>query len=228
MKPICLNANDKILAVVGHPDDEILGCYGLLAKAVRAGAKVWICIVNHGKQARLPVSREQAALLGVEVFTSSVFDAKNQTCDRELIQEIDGWIKDFEPTLIVTHGEFACDHQEHRAVGQATAICWDRFVQSTGGQCRLLRMCPIPTGLGFAVNAICDIGEVLNLKTRALDAMMQFDARWYLSSGLAECFASDLASRYANGSGAAFLEVFDEELERGVFNAPNLKSKYSL
>ena len=220
MRPIRFAAGDRILAVVAHPDDEILGCYGLLAKARHATGDVRICIANDGKQSRLPVSQNQAALLGIEVFTDEeILEAREVVCDRALVRVMDKWIKDFEPTLIVTHGQFDGDHQEHRAVGQAVAICWQRFVQSTGRQCRLLRMCPIPTGIGFTPNAMCGIDDVLDSKTRALDAMMAVEPRWYLSSSLASDFAAALARRHAEGTHSKFVEAFDEECARAAFDA---------
>lgn len=40
----------KILVIAPHPDDEILGCGGVMAKRISSGDDVWICIVSEGKE----------------------------------------------------------------------------------------------------------------------------------------------------------------------------------
>ena len=40
--------NMKILVIAPHPDDEVLGCGGTIAKYVSQGDKVYVCIVTKG------------------------------------------------------------------------------------------------------------------------------------------------------------------------------------
>lgn len=39
-----------VLVIAPHPDDEVLGCGGVIAKRAAAGDEVWACIVSEGKQ----------------------------------------------------------------------------------------------------------------------------------------------------------------------------------
>ena len=38
------------LVIAPHPDDEILGCGGVIAKRAEAGDDVWVCIMSEGKR----------------------------------------------------------------------------------------------------------------------------------------------------------------------------------
>ncbi len=40
----------RILVVAPHPDDEILGCGGIMAKRINAGDDVYVCVVTEGKE----------------------------------------------------------------------------------------------------------------------------------------------------------------------------------
>ena len=43
-----LNKNQKILVIAAHPDDEVLGCGGTLAKAIKAGVSVRVVFLGEG------------------------------------------------------------------------------------------------------------------------------------------------------------------------------------
>ena len=40
----------RVLVVAPHPDDEIIGVGGTIAKRVRAGDEVYVCIVTKGQE----------------------------------------------------------------------------------------------------------------------------------------------------------------------------------
>ncbi len=40
----------KVLVIAPHPDDEILGCGGIMAKRAKNGDDVYICVVTEGKE----------------------------------------------------------------------------------------------------------------------------------------------------------------------------------
>ena len=46
----------KILVIAPHPDDEIIGVGGTIAKRVQAGDEVYVCIVTKGIE---PIFREE-------------------------------------------------------------------------------------------------------------------------------------------------------------------------
>ena len=49
-----LNKNQRILVIAAHPDDEVLGCGGTLAKAIKLGATVRVVFLGEGVSARFP------------------------------------------------------------------------------------------------------------------------------------------------------------------------------
>lgn len=79
----------NVLVVAAHPDDEVLGCSGTVARLAREGHSVFMMILGEGITARLPqpakadpasldkmrdCSRRVAHLLGVnELSLSDVF-----------------------------------------------------------------------------------------------------------------------------------------------------------
>ena len=50
----------KILVIAPHPDDEILGCGGVMIKNAKAGNEVYVCIVTKGTLAMFPPDRVEA------------------------------------------------------------------------------------------------------------------------------------------------------------------------
>ncbi|MBU0981409.1 PIG-L family deacetylase, partial [Patescibacteria group bacterium] len=55
-------SSHSILVVAAHPDDEVLGCGGTIARLAALGAQIHILILGEGKTARGEGPEEQAAL----------------------------------------------------------------------------------------------------------------------------------------------------------------------
>ncbi len=51
-------AGDRVLVFAPHPDDESLGCAGIIQQARRAGAEVWVVFMTNGDGFRLAVERQ--------------------------------------------------------------------------------------------------------------------------------------------------------------------------
>ncbi|MCH7659788.1 MAG: PIG-L family deacetylase, partial [Euryarchaeota archaeon] len=120
----------RVLCVAAHPDDEVLGVGGTLAKHAMDGDDVSVLLLGDGEMARheseTPAARErkkerreeaQAAgdVLGVGSVT--ILDYRgNQLDDYPLInvvRDIETVIEEIEPTVIYTHhyGDLNVDHQ---------------------------------------------------------------------------------------------------------------------
>ena len=74
----------KVAIIVAHPDDEVLGCGGSIARLTREGAAIHIMILATGLTSRGPANqkaivrcklkREEAATaLGAQVLSSVIF-----------------------------------------------------------------------------------------------------------------------------------------------------------
>lgn len=129
--------NKTVLVVVAHPDDEILGCGGIMKKFSLAGAKVYTLILSAGKASRGDVKlvQEQKKLkkemesannvLGVEeVFTADFPDnAFDSVPLLEIVRKIEEVKEKVSPDIVFTHheGDMNVDHKlTHRAVLTAT------------------------------------------------------------------------------------------------------------
>ena len=121
-----------ILVVAAHPDDEVLGCAGTIAKHVASGDIVHVIFMTNGVSSRnesnhdAAMDRKIAAqkssdILGVKSI--QYFDFPDNKMDEvpllNIVKLIENVIHDLNPRVIYTHhiGDLNIDHQiVHRAV----------------------------------------------------------------------------------------------------------------
>lgn len=112
-------ANSNILVVAAHPDDEVLGCGGTIAKHTQRGDNVWTLILSRGVTSRnLGASKKTALLrklsesarranktLGVKKLT--VKNLPDNQFDKvpllSIVQTIEDVIQKFDPDVVYTH-----------------------------------------------------------------------------------------------------------------------------
>jgi len=128
---------DSVLVVAAHPDDEVLGCGGTIARHAAAGDEVQVLIVAEGATSRqLQRDRDQAtdellalaqaahqagAILGAQgVELLDLPDNRLDSIDRlDLIQQIEERIVRHQPKVVYVHhaGDVNVDHRRlHEAV----------------------------------------------------------------------------------------------------------------
>jgi LmbE family N-acetylglucosaminyl deacetylase len=128
---------DSVLVVAAHPDDEVLGCGGTIARHAGAGDEVQVLIVAEGATSRqLQRDRDQAtdelfalaqaahqagAILGAQgVELLDLPDNRLDSIDRlDLIQQIEERIVRHQPKVVYVHhaGDVNVDHRRlHEAV----------------------------------------------------------------------------------------------------------------
>ena len=128
---------EKVLVIAAHPDDEVLGCGGTIARHADAGDQVHILIVAEGatsrqlQRDRIQASEELSALgkaantagsvlgtAGVELL--DLPDNRLDSIDRlDLIKQIEDRINYHQPQVIYVHhaGDVNVDHRRlHEAV----------------------------------------------------------------------------------------------------------------
>ncbi|MCA9081122.1 MAG: PIG-L family deacetylase [Planctomycetaceae bacterium] len=125
-------SDERVLAVVAHPDDAELLCAGTLARARDAGAVIAVCVACRGDKGQPQVlvddlaivrraeMQQAAALLGAELFTldqpdSELFDTVEV---RRLLVEV---ARQFRPTLLLGHHPEDY-HVDHRALSHLTEV----------------------------------------------------------------------------------------------------------
>jgi LmbE family N-acetylglucosaminyl deacetylase len=178
-------ANERVLAVVAHPDDAELLCAGTLARARADGAAIGICVLCRGDrgQPTKPIPnlaavrrRELAAaarLLGAELFYAGIPDST--LSDTALArQKLTAIFRRFRPTLVLAHAPEDY-HPDHRAAAAlAEAASW--FCASRGYKAGSAPLATAPalwwmdtlTMSGFTPGFFVDISPYLPLKEQML------------------------------------------------------------
>ena len=135
-------ANDRLLAVMAHPDDAELLCAGTLARAKADGAAIGIVVMCRGDKgagsanasADLGSTRQEesaaaAEVLGAKLFWFNAADGElfDDYANRKKLIEM---YRAFKPTLVIAHSPDDY-HPDHRAAaGIAEAASW--FCASRG------------------------------------------------------------------------------------------------
>ena len=126
----------KVAVIMAHPDDEVLGCGGSLARLSRSGASVHIFILATGLTSRGPAdkfallalkdqAKAAAAILGAATIDFSDFpdNAMDSVSLLEIVKQVESFVTRIKPDLIFTHhsGDINIDHDlTQRAVMTAT------------------------------------------------------------------------------------------------------------
>jgi len=181
----------KILVVMAHPDDEVLGCGGTMAKLGKAGHEVYTAILGEGLTSRSDwrrladgggldalrdSCRRAAGLLGVRdvvfgSFPDNRFDERPLLEVVKFVEEIVGKV---EPHIVYTHhgGDLNVDHA---AVFRAVLTA---LRPMKGTTVRRVLSCEIPSSTewafgsfrpAFEPNVFEDISDTLELKIRAME-----------------------------------------------------------
>jgi len=189
------------LIIAAHPDDEVLGCGGSIAKWVKEGHEVHVLIMAEGATSRdkhrdrasrketlsiLAQSAKRAAeILGVQSVELLEYpDNRMDSVDLlDVVKTIEDYVEKLKPEVVVTHhsGDLNIDHQIiHQAV---TTAC--RPQPGHPVKCILSFEVPsstewqLPTvGSPFIPNWFEDISETLELKIKALEAYQSEMRKW--------------------------------------------------
>ncbi|MBW7862681.1 MAG: PIG-L family deacetylase [Rhodocyclaceae bacterium] len=181
---------ETVLVVAAHPDDEVLGCGGTLARHAAAGDAVHVLFLADGVAARtaggsvdpgaltarLDAAREAAAILGLAgVDALGLPDNRLDTVPLlDLVQAVERVLARLDPQIVYTHhhGDLNIDHRlAHQAVLTAcrplpgcsvhTLRCFE-VPSSTEWQA--------PGAAPFEPNLFIDVTATLDRKRRALQA----------------------------------------------------------
>jgi LmbE family N-acetylglucosaminyl deacetylase len=187
------NKNQTVLVIAAHPDDEILGCGGTMARHINQGDAVHVVILAEGATsrdaARSRKSREQELnnlaeaaqkagdTLGISSLHLHQFpDNRMDGVDLlDVVKCVEEHIGHFRPNVVYTHhaGDVNVDHQViHKAVVTACR-------PQPGHPVKTLLFFEVPSstewqipgnGASFLPNWFVDISDFLDKKMEALDA----------------------------------------------------------
>jgi LmbE family N-acetylglucosaminyl deacetylase len=236
-----VSALSSILIVAAHPDDEILGCGGTMARLAREGHEVRIAILAEGMSSRHPQREDadQQQLRHLHARAQQVADkvgAKELVLCKlpdnrldtvpllDVVKLVEELVTRFRPEVIYTHhpGDLNVDHGVvHRAVLTAT--------RPLAGQCvREIYAFEVPSSTewafhrlepSFRPNVFVDITETLETKIEAL-ACYDTETRKFPHPRSAEALRA-IATRWGSVAGLVAVEAF--ELIRSVRPARNYR-----
>ncbi len=179
-------SDQRVLAVVAHPDDADYLCAGTLARAKADGAQIAICVLCQGDRGQgaerlenlADVRRQEmtaaAKLLGAALLAGNFSDGHllDLPESRAVLVAL---FRQFRPTLVLAHS--ANDyHSDHRAAGAlAEAASW--YCTSNGHASRAPVMSAQPTlwwmdtinMAGFEPGFFIDVSDHMAIKRQMLD-----------------------------------------------------------
>ncbi len=189
----------NILVLAAHPDDEVLGCGGSLARLANEGFHIHVAFLADGvfsrddgiaDQKNILINRRKAAqiaceILGIESILFDDFpDNRMDTISLlEIIRKVEILIDKYQPEMVFTHhaGDLNVDHRRlHEAVATAcrpqqghpvkTLLC---FEVPSSTEWQLSGSAP-----AFIPNWFVDISKTLDQKLTALEAYFDELRSW--------------------------------------------------
>ncbi|MHC4994372.1 MAG: PIG-L deacetylase family protein [Planctomycetota bacterium] len=126
--------DERVLAVIAHPDDAELLCAGTLGRAAADGAPIGIAVLANGDKGQPPqaldnlgaVRRDEmaaaAGLLGADLFFAGFNDGELADTPEQRVALIDIY-RAFRPTLVLAHhpGDYHADHRAAAALAEAAS-----------------------------------------------------------------------------------------------------------
>jgi len=177
----------KVLVFAAHPDDEVLGVGGTIAKHVDAGDVVTICILCEGREFNTLKDNALSASSILGIKDEYFVKLPDQQLDRlplvDVIKATEKYVSDIKPDIVYTHhrGDINRDHQivfEASMVATRTIskhvvsriLCYE-VPSSTEQGCHSV-------GSAFLPNVFVDITPTLE---RKIQAMRQYkgEMRYY-------------------------------------------------
>ncbi len=206
--------DDRLLAVLAHPDDAELLCAGTLARARADGAGVAICVMCRGDKGagsstgavdlgaiRREEAEAAANVLGAELFWQDHADGELFDTYANRLKLVAAYRR-FRPTLIIAHA--AEDyHPDHRAASAlAEAASW--FAASRGHVTEGLDPLAAPPSLWWA--------DAVNMSGFEPAFYVDVTAHAEIKNRMLECHRSQL-QRAADGDFAPLKGLMTRQME---------------
>lgn len=186
-------SNERVLAVVAHPDDAELLCAGTLARVKSDGAAIGIAVLCNGDKGQptkpiknlAAVRRKEmqaaAKLIGAELFEGGFSDATlaDTVPSRLHVIEI---LRQFRPTLVLAHAPEDY-HPDHQAASKlAEAASWSC---ASRGQKTKTRFMDGPPALWFF--------DTINMSGFAPEFFVDISAHYEVKEAMLKCHKTQLA-----------------------------------
>jgi LmbE family N-acetylglucosaminyl deacetylase len=190
INPLKARSEQTILVVAAHPDDEILGCGGAMARHVALGHEVIVVILSEGQRSRESLDSEaetnvevrmlrDAAIAAAKVIGISeirFFSFPDNQFDSipllHLVKVIEECVREVKPQIVYTHhrGDLNIDHRlAAQAVITATRPIPDSVVRTVlAFEVLSSSEYMFEPSVQFIPNYFIDISDYLEVKQRAM------------------------------------------------------------
>lgn len=181
-----LNEWKSILVFGAHPDDEIIGVGGTIAKLSRMGKDVYVVTFTAGETgyarpeekdsiASIRLKEAQACdkILGIKERIVLGRPTQGVVNDRETYQECVRLIRKYKPDVIFTHWN-KDKHRDHRAVAEVTEEAWwkaqENVLADMGTPWRVKELYFYEINELFTFpSLLIDISDTLEFKLKAME-----------------------------------------------------------
>jgi LmbE family N-acetylglucosaminyl deacetylase/glycosyltransferase involved in cell wall biosynthesis len=161
---------ERLLVLAPHPDDEVIGCGGLVALHLRERRVVRVVVATDGGQAgdasvREEESRRALAVLGENV-TIDFLRVPDRTLDDAIAPRLRELLLEFRPDLILVPAPIEI-HPDHLALARVFCELVQRD-ETLYADLAVARVAFYEVGQPLRPNAIVDISEVADAKYAAI------------------------------------------------------------
>jgi LmbE family N-acetylglucosaminyl deacetylase len=182
-------SGESVLVVAAHPDDEILGCGGTIAKLVKKGYEVNCLIAAEGISSRVALSEsEKKSLIKslhsnmadahklIGISNSKILNLPDNQMDTvpllDIIQKIEQSIDELKPSHVITHSSLDVNI-DHRILNDAVLAATR---PQPGSKIQSVFFFEVPSSTewrfsnnSFSPNTFVDITNEIDLKIKALN-----------------------------------------------------------
>ncbi|MGJ0308751.1 PIG-L deacetylase family protein [Aliarcobacter cryaerophilus] len=180
--------NKKILIVAAHPDDEVLGCFGTVARLIKEGYEAYTLILGEGKTSRdekrvVENKKDELEILNSEIQKANdiikikkifVYDFPDNRFDSvdllDIVKVISKVKDEIKPGIIFTHYEkdLNIDHKiTYQAVITATRPMENESVKEIYSF-EILSSTEWQYPISFSPDVFFNISDTLDLKLKAM------------------------------------------------------------
>jgi LmbE family N-acetylglucosaminyl deacetylase len=192
----------SILVIAAHPDDEVLGCGGTIARYADEGATIGVAFVADGVSSRVGFERDTTAfqaaiearraaarracgILGANAVSFGSFpdNRLDSVALLELVKTVEALFAAHRPELVLTHHAHDLN-VDHRMVHQAVEVASRPFPENPIRTVAFFEVASstewrmAAPGVAFAPTWYVDISASLDRKLRALESYAEEMRPW--------------------------------------------------
>ena len=161
---------ERLLVLAPHPDDEVIGCGGLVAQHLRERREVRVVVATDGAQAGDAAAREEESRRGLAILGEDVpvefLRAPDRALDDSIAPRLREILLEFRPDLILVPAPIEI-HPDHLALARVFCELVQRD-ELLFADLAVTRVAFYEIGQPLRPNALVDISDVADAKYAAI------------------------------------------------------------